>query len=160
MSQKELNKTVKNDTSFWDTRRGKIRTRKGGWVISEGVVYSHGYNLLDELMGRISYFQLLILNATGRLPERSVADWLEASFFCISYPDARIWCNHIGSLAGTLSTSPIAAVCAGLMAADSRLYGPLAVVNSAKFITDAMALKNKGMPVMIKKCHQYLWALT
>ena len=147
MSYRKTDESVMDNTLFWDEKRGKIRTRKGGLVISKGVVYSHGFRLLDELMGKISYFQLLILNATGRLPERPVADWLEASFFCISYPDARIWCNHIGSLGGTLSTTPIAAVCAGLMATDSRLYGPLAVVNSAKFITDALALKKTGMSV-------------
>ncbi len=147
MSHGKVQKKVKDDTSFWDNKRGTIHTRKGGWVISKGVIYSHGYNLLDELMGRITYFQLLILNATGRLPERPVADWLEASFFCISYPDARIWCNHIGSLGGTMQATPIAASCAGLIATDSRLYGPLAVVNSAKFITAALALKKTGMPV-------------
>jgi hypothetical protein len=138
---------VKDDTTSWDRNRGTIRTRKGGFVISQGTVYSHGYNLLDELMGNISYFQLLILNATGRLPDRPLADWLEASFFCISYPDARIWCNHIGSLAGTLQATPIAASCAGLLATDSRLYGPQAVVNSAKFITAARSLESRGMAV-------------
>ncbi len=147
MTVKETCKNKKDDTSFWDRNRGKIRTRKGGLVISQGTVYSHGYKLLDDLMGKISYLQLLILNATGRMPTRPLADWLEASFFCISYPDARIWCNHIGSLGGTTQATPIAANCAGLLATDSRLYGPLAVVNSARFITDALRLKNGGMAV-------------
>ena len=139
--------TVMDDTTFWDKKRGKIRTRKGGLVISQGVVYSHGFRLLDELMGEISYFQLMILNATGRLPGRPLADWLETSFFCISYPDSRIWCNHIGSLGGTMHATPVAAICAGLLATDSRLYGPMAVVNSAKFISDALTLKREGMAV-------------
>ena len=147
MAMDKAKDSGKNDTSFWDRNRGAIRTRKGGLVISQGVVYSHGYRLLEDLMGKISYFQLLVLNATGRLPERPLADWLEASFFCISYPDARIWCNHIGSLGGTMQATPIASNCAGLLATDSRLYGPLAVVNSARFITSALALKKTGMAV-------------
>jgi hypothetical protein len=147
MTQNNTKGQAREDTKSWDRNRGTIRTRKGGFIISQGTVYSHGYNLLDELMGNISYFQLLILNATGRLPDRPLADWLEASFFCISYPDARIWCNHIGSLAGTLKATPIAASCAGLLATDSRLYGPQAVVNSAKFITAARALERNGMAV-------------
>jgi hypothetical protein len=147
MAQHHTQRPEKDDTTAWDRNRGTIRTRKGGFVISRGTVHSHGYNLLDDLMGHISYFQLLILNATGRLPERPLADWLETSFFCISYPDARIWCNHIGSLAGTLQATPIAAGCAGLLATDSRLYGPLAVVNSARFITAARALERKGVAV-------------
>jgi hypothetical protein len=143
-SSQEKQSLPKEDTSFWDLNHGTIRTRKGGFVISQGTVYSHGFKLLDELMGKISYFQLLILNATGRMPDRPLADWLEASFFCISYPDARIWCNHIGSLCGTMRTTPIAATCAGLLATDSRLYGPLAVVNSAVFLTEALVLKKSG----------------
>lgn len=147
MSFGKTDETAMDDTIFWDSKRGKIRTRKGGLVISQGVVYSHGYRLLDELMGQVSYFQLLILNATGRLPERTVADWLEATICCVSYPDARIWCNHIGSLGGTVHASPIAASCAGLLATDSRLYGPLSVVNSAKFIAQALSLKKTGMAI-------------
>jgi citrate synthase len=147
MSYPKTDATVKDDTTFWEKKRGKIRTRKGGFVISQGVVYSHGYRLLDELMGKVSYFQLLILNATGRLPERPVADWLEATICCVSYPDARIWCNHIGSLGGTMQATPIAANCAGLLATDSRLYGPLSVVNSAKFIAEALSLKEAGKEV-------------
>ncbi len=141
-------KSVKDEiTAFWDDRRGVIRTRKGGFVISKGTVYTHGCNLLEDLVGKVSYFQLLVLNATGRMPERRLADWLEAYFFCLSYPDARIWCNHIGSLAGTMGTSPVAGVCAGIMASDSRLYGPGAVVDSVKFITEALAMKQTGMSV-------------
>lgn len=147
MSCGKTDETVMNDTIFWDEKRGKIRTRKGGLVINQGVVYSHGFRLLDELMGEVSYFQLLILNATSRLPERQVADWLEDTICCVSYPDARIWCNHIGSLGGTTQATPIAASCAGLLATDSRLYGPLSVVNSAKFITQALSLKKAGMDV-------------
>lgn len=124
MSSNEKNETGRDDTSFWDDLRGRIRTRKGGFVISRGTVYSLGHNLLEELMGNISYFQLLILNATGRMPDRPTADWLEDSFFCTSYPDARIWCNHMGSLAGTLKASPLAGVCSGLLASDSLMYGP------------------------------------
>lgn len=138
---------IKDNTSFWDNKHGNIHTRKGGWVISKGIVESHGYDLLNELMGNISYFQLLILNATGRMPERRLADWLESYFFCLSYPDARIWCNHIASLAGTLRTSPVAATCAGVMTSDSRMYGPGAVLSSAQFITTALIKNKKGMSV-------------
>jgi citrate synthase len=147
MSSKQNLENRRDDIGFWDRKRGTIRTRKGGFVISKGTVYSHGYRLLEELMGKITYFQLLILNATSRLPKRPVADWLEASVFCVSYPDARIWCNHIGSLGGAMQATPIAANCAGLLATDSRLYGPLSVVNSAKFITEALTLKKAGMDV-------------
>ncbi len=134
-----------DDTSYWDERRGRIRSRKGGFVIGKGAVYSHGRPLLDDLMENISYFQLLVLHATGKLPDRPLADWLEASCFCTSYPDARIWCNHIGSLAGTLGASPVAGLCAGLLAADSFMYGPRALFLCARFIARALEKRNRGM---------------
>ncbi len=134
------------DTSFWDERHGILRARKGGWIIGEAV-YSHGYSMLDDLVGNASYFQVLILNATGRMVERRLADWLEAYFNCISWPDARIWCNQIGSLAGTMRTSPVTAVSAGILAADSRMYGPGATVAAVEFIVSALAKKKKGIPV-------------
>lgn len=147
MSQGKGKKTEETKTSFWDDKRGKIHTRKGGICIGKGKMTSHGHDLLGDLMGNVPYFQLLILNVTGRMPERRLVDWLEAYFFCLSYPDARIWCNHIASLAGTLNASPVAAGCAGILASDSRLYGPGAVLDSINFITDALSKKKNGMSV-------------
>lgn len=107
---------------FWDEQRGVIRSRNGGWIVGQGV-FSHGYNMLEELVGKVSYQQVLILNATGRLVERRLADWFEARQICMSWPDPRIWCNHIGALAGTLRTSVTAATVAGVLTADSRAFG-------------------------------------
>lgn len=136
----------KSDTTFWDERRGKIHTRKGGWIIGE-VVHNQGYSTMEDLMGKKSFIQVLFLNVTGRIPERRLAEWLEARFLCVSWPDHRIWCNHIGSLAGTLRASPIAAVSAGILASDSRQYGPGTLLNTTRFITEAMEKKRKGMSV-------------
>jgi citrate synthase len=135
------------DTQFWDRRRGILKTRKGGFIISQGAVYSHGYDLLQDLLGTHSFFQVLILNITGRLPERRLADWVEAIHITLSYPDARIWCNQIGSLAGTLRASPVAAVSAGILASDSRMYGPGATLAGVEFIEDAMKKRRNGMSI-------------
>lgn len=132
-----------NKTGFWDERRGVIRTRKGGWNIGYGVM-DHGYSLLDELLGHISFFQLMILHVTGKIPERRLADWLEASYMCLSWPDSRIWCNQIGSLAGSAGISPSAGVCAGSLAADSRLYGVGTLVKATRFINKALSYVNSG----------------
>lgn len=132
-----------DDTAFWDARRGVFRTRKGGWVIGEAV-YNHGYSMMDDLVGRHSFFQVLVLNVTGRLPERRLADWLEASFICLSWPDPRIWCNQIGALAGTARATPVAAVAAGCLAADSRLYGPGVLEAATAFIVGARQRQDEG----------------
>ena len=132
-----------NDTSFWDKRRGIIHTAKGGWIIGEAV-YNQGYSMMDDLVGKKTFFQVLMLNATGRLPDKRLADWLEALFVCLSWPDARIWCNQIGSLAGTMKCTPVAAVSAGILAADSRMYGPGTQITGASFILEALRKKNIG----------------
>jgi hypothetical protein len=132
------------DTSFWDQRRNIIRTRVGGALIGEGVVTSHGYSMLEDLTGHATFFQVLILNVTGNLPEKRLGDWLEATFICMSWPDPRIWCNGVGSYGGTLRTSPVAAITAGTLSADSKLYGPGTVTMVADSIREAVQYKRSG----------------
>lgn len=132
-----------NDTALWDGLRGIIRSRSGGWRVGQDILV-HGRGLLSELVGEVSYVQLLVLNVTGRLPERRLADWIEGTFMCLSWPDARIWCNQIATYAGTLRASPVAAVSAGLLASESRLYGPGTVIAATGFIIDALQSYRKG----------------
>jgi len=127
---------MKNNTDFWDQRRGKIFSSKGGWRIGKGV-FNHGHSMMDDFVGKTSYMQVVMLNATGRLPERRLADWLDAVFICLSWPDPRIWCNQIGALAGTTQTSVMAATCAGALAADARGYGVRPLLDGLTFIQQA-----------------------
>ncbi len=136
----------KSKTRYWDEHRGVIRTRKGGWVVGKGVT-SHGYSLLDELVGVASFFQVMMLNVTGKLPELRLANWLEATYICLSWPDPRIWCNQIASLGGTVRTSPVAAICAGNIAADSRIYGQGTAVSVTRFIISALEKKKEGYSI-------------
>lgn len=140
-----MNPNNKNSIEPWEQQRGVIRSRKGGWKIGEAV-YCHGYDLIEDFIGKISYFQLLILNATGRMPEKRIADWFEAAFICVSWPDPRIWCNQVGALAGTMRTSPVAATSAGLLAADSRNYAQKTLFEGCKFIRLALDETQKGLP--------------
>ena len=96
-------------------------------------------------MGKASYFQLMVLNATGRLPDRALADWIEAAFMCVSWPDARIWCNTIGAFGGTLQSSAVAATAAGMLAADSIMYGSLPLIEGVGFIQQALQDYLDGM---------------
>lgn len=142
-----------NNTQPWDKERGIITSRNGGWFAGKGV-YCHGYNMMEELVGEVSYFQLMILNAIGRLVERPVADWFEARQICLSWPDPRIWCNQVGALAGTMRTSVTAATTAGVLAADSRSYGgSQTAVEGIRFIQGALVKLQQGMNVeeMVKQ---------
>jgi len=129
---------------YLNLRRGKIISSTGGWFPGKGV-FTHGYSMLDELIGEKSYFQLLILNATGKLVEKPLADWVEAIYGCLSWPDPRIWCNQIGALAGTVRTSVVAATAIGSLAADSRSYGPFTLLDGVSFIQSAYQQHQNGM---------------
>jgi hypothetical protein len=127
----------------WLQRRKRIVSTIGGWRMGEGV-YSHGHNVTGELMGNISYMQMHVLNVTGRLVHRDIADWIEGVFIGLSWPDARIWCNHVGALAGSMGTTPIAAMAAGMVASDSAMYGARTLRDGMKFIIGAMQLSKEG----------------
>ncbi len=126
-----------NNYADWDNRRGKIISKKGGWRVGVGVE-SHGYDLINELVGHYSYMQVVVLNATGKMPSRQLADWLEAIHICLSWPDPRIWCNRIGALGGSVKASPISSVCSGTMGADSNAYGIRPLVEGVGFIVRAL----------------------
>jgi citrate synthase len=106
-----------------------------------------GYSLFDDIVGKKSYFQLLILSVTGRLPERRLADWLEAVFSCLSWPDPRLWCNQVGALSGTLRGSPIASIAAGVLASDSRVYGPGVLPETADAVHAIAEKRLRGVSV-------------
>jgi citrate synthase len=141
-----LSKNSKSDTSFWDAQRGVIHSSNGGWLAGKGV-FCHGYNMLEDLVGKVSYFQVLMLNVLGYLPERRLADWLEAAYICLSWPDPRIWCNHIGALGGGTHTSVVAASAAGALAADSSMYGSRTLLAGVDFIQRACAEGEAGAGV-------------
>ncbi|MFT7559372.1 MAG: hypothetical protein ACI93R_001282 [Flavobacteriales bacterium] len=107
--------------SYWDKRNTTIFNHVGHWHGEEVVI--EGHKLFEELMPSSSYMQVYLLNATGRLVDRNVADWLEKLNMGVSYPDARIWCNQIAAYAADMGCKPASAICAAQLAADSRAYG-------------------------------------
>jgi len=132
---------------FWNRYRGKVFSKKGGWIAGEDV-FCHGYSIMKDLVGNISYMQMIILNASGRLVSKSLAEWFEAHFICLSWPDPRIWCNQVGAISGNMKCSVTAASVAGVLAADSRIYGgALTSIAGVKFIKKALTLYRQGWTV-------------
>jgi len=131
---------------YWDECRGNIRTKKGGWVIGKGV-YISGHSLLDDLIGKASYFQSLILNITGELPSAEVARWVEALYQCMSFPDSRLWCNQVGTLGGMLRVPSASGITAGILASDSRMYGPGTIPLTYSFLVNGLEEYGEGEEV-------------
>lgn len=138
----------KQHSSFepWATRRHRIVSRIGGWRIGEGA-FSHGHNITGELAGNISYMQMVMLNVSGRIVSRDVADLIEVTWVGLSWPDPRIWCNQIGALAGSVRTTPVAAMVAGVLASDSTMYGARTLVEGMRLIFDAAKSARVGISV-------------
>lgn len=107
---------------YWQKRRRQIRTSIGQWHPGKGVT-SRGRSMLGELIHELSETQLLVFHLTGRIVDEPLAKWLEKSRFLTSYPDARIWCNQIASLAACQGVSPVTGGVLSFLAADSRAYG-------------------------------------
>jgi len=105
-----------------DNEHQQIKSSVGGWRIGKGV-NSHGYDLLKDLVGKHSFFEVLILHATGRLPENNFHIFVENVHLAMSYPDHRIWCNRIASLGATSGLEPCSSTLLGTMAQDSTGYG-------------------------------------
>ncbi len=142
-----------NAPTIWETRRHRVVTRKGGWRVGGGVRVG-AYSLLDDMVGKHTFFELLILEVTDRLPPPALARWLETCFMCMSFPDPRIWCNQIGALAGTMRCAPGAAVTAGTLASDSVMYGPGPSHEACRFIAQATRdfREGKSIESIVARC--------
>lgn len=136
---------MRSDTAYWDSYRNRIRSKAGGFTL-QGEVTLRGQNLIQYIENH-SYFQVLMLAVTGRHVERNIADWVEVLFSCLSYPDARIWCNNIAALGGDGKCSVVGATAAGIMAADSDLYGSRPILGSMAFLEQAQGEFEGGRSV-------------
>lgn len=135
-----------SDTAIWDRNRGVIRSNIGGWVVGKGVM-NRGFEMLGDFVGKLSYMQVMVFNITGRIPERRLADWMEATHICLSWPDPRIWCNHIGALGGSARASALASIAAGCIASDGRAYGTKTIIPGMGFIQRAKLEYETGLSV-------------
>ncbi len=127
-------------------QRGRLVDRQGGWLAGVGV-FSHGHDLLRDMLPARSYFHVLVLNALGYVPEDRFCKWLEAIFICLSWPDPRIWCNGVGALAGSARASTLAGTAAGMLASDSVMYGPYTLLKGVEFMQYAKDKIESGQDV-------------
>lgn len=130
-------------TDYWDQRNKHIYSSIGHWQGGVDVTIE-GFSLMNELMGNVTLMQLTILNATGKLVSKAIADWVEVCFMGLSYPDSRIWCNQISAYAADTNTTVVAAASSAILSADSRAYGgSQARYLSMKFQQQAFAIYQK-----------------
>lgn len=136
-------KTNSDGLEWLQLQRNRIESSNGGWLPGDGV-FVHGYRLLDDLIHCKSYFQIVILNATGKMVSRELADWIETIYSCMSWPDPRIWCNQIGALCADTRATVSAATLAGTLAGDSKVYGQGTLAKGMEFILNARQRQLQG----------------
>ncbi len=133
-----------DSTTYWEQRHNTIYSTVGHWQGGVDVIIA-GYSLMTQLMPHCTFMQVHILNATGKLVDKAIADWLEVNFMGVSYPDSRIWCNQVSAYAADTKATVVAAASAAILAADSRAYGGGQTTRASMiFLQQAFAKFNKG----------------
>lgn len=98
-------------------------TQMGGWLPKEGRVVYRGKDLFRELKD-LSWWGLLLYGITGRIFAEKALKLLEGvCVLAISYPDPRLWANRVAALAGTVRSTGILGVGAGIIACEGTKVG-------------------------------------
>lgn len=103
------------------------------------------FNMMEELVSNCDYFQVLVLNCTGRLPPKALGDWLSGLFICLSWPDPRLWCNAMGAFSATLNGRVGSGVTAGILSSDSTMFGSTEIMEAtSSFMLSSLKQYEKG----------------
>jgi len=116
--------------------RDCITSKSGGWTIG-GESTLHGYNIHQQLGPHASWMQTILLAITGKLPSVNEAQFVEKMNIFTGYPDPRLWCNRVASLAGSARVSATASFSAGIASAEARMYGRQSDYKAACMLQEA-----------------------
>lgn len=105
-----------------DLLRNRIISSKGGWILGKEV-HNQGYSMLEDFMGELTYMQVLIFNATGKMVDKDISDFVDNFYISMSWPDSRVWCNQIAALGGNNNVDIISSVSSAIMSSSSIYYG-------------------------------------
>lgn len=123
-----------------EAHTGTLRTTVGAAYPGERAVF-RGRDIHAEVIHDTGWFQLCA-RGVGVDLTREQAAFLETFWVGSSYPDARIWCNRVASLAGSMrSTAPLALAAANAVA-EATIYGRRNEFKAVAFFTrtvEAMA---------------------
>lgn len=98
------------------------KTYMGFAFPGERVVY-RGKDLFHDLK-QLSWMKLYLYGITGRIFTDQQARLFEGMWsLCASYPDARLWNNRIGSLAGTSRSTGTLGLSAAIAVSEATIYG-------------------------------------
>ncbi len=102
-----------------------------------------GRSVEDELAGKVSYVQSLVLGVTGRRVSAEVAQVIDDFTSAMLVADPRIWPCKVARLGATRG-SPVAGFAAGLLAQEGDGLGGWAMVHAARYFVDVAATVPAG----------------
>lgn len=120
------------DLATWQRWRQTIRTDVGG--LADGFrseMVLHGYNMIKEMTGKITFIQGYVLSITGRLPTRQEDRLLNAMFINTALSDPRFWLFRTPRLAATVKSPPAACMAAGILTNEASFFGSGAAYNTS-----------------------------
>lgn len=133
--------------------RDRVQSKSGGWS-ADGKAVMHGYDIHEQLSPNITWMQGMILATTGRLYPKNVARLLEAIFVTTGYPDPRLWCNRVVTLAGSTHCPAVASLASGLASAEAGIYGGQSEYWAARTIQKAHNIflehGDKGLKIFVE----------
>ncbi len=142
------NEAVYPDAEQWQTFREKILTEKGGLAAgfrSEMVL--HGYNMIGQMTGKISFIQGWVLALTGRMPDRQQDRLLNAISINTALTDPRFWIFRSPRLGATVKSSPAACLSSGILTNEGEMIGSGASYHAATFFQKAKQAIESGQSV-------------
>lgn len=110
-----------NGADLLQVHAGILRTRVGAcWPGSRAIFRGHD---LHQDLGDIDWLELYVFGITGRRFSAREIRLLHGIWALTSYPDARLWNNRVGALAGNARSSAVLGLSAAIAVTEAGIYG-------------------------------------
>ena len=110
-----------NGADLLQANAGILRTRVGAcWPGSRAIF--RGHDLHQDLCD-VDWLELYVFGITGRRFTPQEIKLLHGIWVLTSYPDARLWNNRVGALAGNARSSAVLGLSAAIAVTEAGIYG-------------------------------------
>ncbi|GAB3015511.1 citrate synthase family protein [Bowmanella dokdonensis] len=113
----------------------KFDTAMGLAFLGKRAVF-RGQDLHHDLKD-LQWLELFLLGVTGRRFDNKQMRLLNFIWVSTSYPDPRIWCNRVASLAGSARSSAVLALCGANSLTEADIYGVKPAMGGIDFLLRA-----------------------
>lgn len=122
---------------FLASRHGCLQTKVGAAFVGDRAVF-RGHDLHSELLDA-SWLELHLYGVTGRRPDARTLTMMNALCVVSAYPDARIWCNRVAGLAGSVRSTANLGLAAALAVDEATVYGRRNELKALTFFLETQA---------------------